>query len=44
MLSQKISKDAYAIYFSEDKNTINFYLDELKTSTDTWEKLTLILK
>ena len=44
MLSQKISKDAYAIYLSEDKNTISFYINELKTSTDTWEKSNIDLK
>lgn len=44
MLSQKISKDAYALYVNNDQDKINFYLDELKTSTDTWKNSNIALK
>lgn len=44
MLSQKISKDAYAICLADDKNKINFYLNELKISTDTWKMSNIDLK
>lgn len=44
MLSQRISKDAYALYLNEDKDKINFYLNELKTSLDAWKKTDIDLR
>ncbi len=44
MLSQRISKDAYALYLNEDENKMNFYLNELKTSVDTWKKTNIDLR
>lgn len=38
MLSQKISKDVYAIYLADNKETIDFYINELESSIDIWEK------
>lgn len=38
MLSQKISKDVYAIYLSENKETEDLYMDELALALEIWEK------
>ncbi|MFL0164078.1 diguanylate cyclase [Candidatus Clostridium helianthi] len=38
MLSQKISKDVYAIYLSENKETEDLYIDELASALEIWEK------
>lgn len=38
MLSQRISKDAYALYLTENKDKIDFYVNELRISTDLWKK------
>jgi len=44
MLSQRITKDVYAIFLSEDDETTRVYLDELKTSTDIWKQSNINLK
>ncbi|MDF2676978.1 MAG: diguanylate cyclase protein, partial [Bacillota bacterium] len=44
MLSQKITKDAYALYLSEDEETTKFYVNELKKSSEDWEKTNINLK
>lgn len=38
MLSQKISKDVYAIYLSENKETEDLYIDELVSALEIWRK------
>lgn len=44
MLSQKITKDAYAIYLFDNQESRQFYLNELKTSVDMWKKSNIDLK
>lgn len=44
MLSQRISKDAYALYLTEDKVKIDFYINELKMSADLWKRSSSDLK
>lgn len=44
MLSQRISKDAYGIFISEDEKTRLTYIEELKKSTDLWKESQLDLK
>lgn len=44
MLSQKITKDAYALYLSVDEGSTKFYINELKNSSEEWEKTNINLK
>lgn len=44
MLSQKISKDVYAIYLADNKETIDFYINELESSIELWKKSNIYLQ
>jgi len=37
MLIQKISKDAYALYYSDDEKDVKYYLDDIKESVNSFE-------